>query len=49
MHICYVNDRIDYETLTIHSLRGYILMHLFEADASMDIFYRSIERNDCLN
>ena len=49
MNICYVNDRINYEILIIHSLRGYILMHLFEANVSMNIFYRSTERNDCLN
>lgn len=41
IHIRYLNDRIESETSVIYSLRGYILMHLYDAEVSMDIYYKS--------
>ena len=46
MHIRYVNDRVKRETSVIYSTRGYLLMHLFHAEESMDLFYRSLVEHD---
>lgn len=46
MHIRYINDRIKNETSIIYSIRGYILMHLYEAEEAMDIYYQSRVAHD---
>lgn len=45
-HIRYINDRIENEASVVYSIRGYILTHLYDAEAAMDLYYKSRAAHD---